>query len=202
MAFHPRQKSATQLDLHGNVDLRQVNLSFNNSERIAAVLVQEGDHVQRTQLVARLDTSRLDRKWPRPRPRRPPSTPWWSGFTMAIGPEEIAQARANVAVGQGRRRQRPPAIFERMTNLQQTSSGRAASQQDMDNAKAGVDAADAKLAVSQKSLELEVAGPRKEDIAQAEAQLQANEAQLAFLRQQLADSPTARPVRCRSSARA
>jgi hypothetical protein len=32
---------ASDLILYGNVDLRQVELPFNNSERIAAVLVQE-----------------------------------------------------------------------------------------------------------------------------------------------------------------
>src|SRR5512138_3566064 len=51
---------STELVLHGNVDLRQVDLAFNNSERIAAVLVQEGDRVRRGQLLARLDTSRLE----------------------------------------------------------------------------------------------------------------------------------------------
>ena len=47
------------LVLFGNVDLRQVALPFNNSERIAVVLVEEGDHVQRGQVLARLDVSRL-----------------------------------------------------------------------------------------------------------------------------------------------
>jgi HlyD family secretion protein len=46
--------------LYRNVDLRQVELAFNNSERIAAVLVQEGDRVQRGQVLARLDGSRLE----------------------------------------------------------------------------------------------------------------------------------------------
>ena len=41
-------------------DLRQVQLAFNNSERIAEVLVQEGDRVKRGQVVARLNTSRLE----------------------------------------------------------------------------------------------------------------------------------------------
>jgi rhamnose transport system ATP-binding protein len=36
-----------RLLLYGNVDLRQVELAFNNSERIAEVLVQEGDRVTR-----------------------------------------------------------------------------------------------------------------------------------------------------------
>src|ERR1700682_3833249 len=38
-----RNPPRRQLVLSGDVDLRQVELAFNNSERIATVLVQEGD---------------------------------------------------------------------------------------------------------------------------------------------------------------
>src|SRR5262245_55976973 len=38
-----RHETARELALHGNVDLRQIALPFNNSERIADVLVQEGE---------------------------------------------------------------------------------------------------------------------------------------------------------------
>src|SRR4029453_7082028 len=55
-----RHKTAQELTLYGNVDLRQVELAFNNSERIADVLVQEGDHVWQGQVLARLDTRRLE----------------------------------------------------------------------------------------------------------------------------------------------
>src|SRR5688572_29772860 len=55
-----REKTPRELALYGNIDLRQVQLSFNNSERIAAVLVQEGDRVQQGQILARLDTRRLE----------------------------------------------------------------------------------------------------------------------------------------------
>jgi HlyD family secretion protein len=61
------------LELYGNVDLRQVDLPFNGSERVAEVLVQEGDRVKRGQVLARLDTSRLIRRAPmsrRPGPMR------------------------------------------------------------------------------------------------------------------------------------
>ena len=51
-------QQAQQLTLYGNVDLRQVDLAFNGNERIAAVLVQEGDVVHKGQVLARLDTSR------------------------------------------------------------------------------------------------------------------------------------------------
>jgi HlyD family secretion protein len=56
-----------------------------------------------------------------------------------------------------------------------------------------LDVASAKLAVNQKALELELAGPRKEDIAQAEADLRADEAQLSLLKQELADAELVAP---------
>jgi HlyD family secretion protein len=52
---------------------------------------------------------------------------------------------------------------------------RAVSQQEFDDAKAVLEVANAKLAVTQKALELSLAGPRKEEVAEAEARLQALE---------------------------
>ena len=66
--------------------------------------------------------------------------------------------------------------------LKTLAANAVVSQQDLDNAKAALDVAEAKLAVNQKALDLAVAGPRQEDIAQAEAELRADEAQAAFLR--------------------
>lgn len=47
------------LTLYGNVDQRQVELAFIDSERIAEVLVQEGKEVQPGEILARLETRRL-----------------------------------------------------------------------------------------------------------------------------------------------
>lgn len=105
-------------------------------------------------------------------------------------PEEIAQARANLESAKA------DAVnariqLERDKRLIATS---AVSQQDLDNARAAWEVAQAKVAVNQKALDLAVAGPRKEDIAQAEAQLRANEARLAFARQQLRDAELFAPI--------
>ena len=64
----------------------------------------------------------------------------------------------------------------------------------MDSAKAALDTAEARLAVNQKALALEVAGPRKEDVAQGEAQLRADQAQLALLEQQFNDADLLAPL--------
>ncbi|MGB5670103.1 MAG: hypothetical protein WBM71_06075, partial [Sedimenticolaceae bacterium] len=42
------------LKLYGNVDIREVRLAFNGSEHVSDILVDEGDHVQPGQPLARL----------------------------------------------------------------------------------------------------------------------------------------------------
>jgi membrane fusion protein PltH len=184
---------ARDLMLYGNVDLRQVALAFNNSERIAAVLVQEGDRVERGQVLARLDGSRLEPQVAQAEARVAARRHAVERLRNGSRPEEIAQARANVASAKADATN-ARGQYERLGTLAHNSAGRGVSQQDLDNAKAALDVAEAKLAVNQKVLDLAIVGARKEDIGQAEAELRADEAQLAFLRQELADVQLVAPV--------
>ena len=184
---------ARDLVLYGNVDLRQVALAFNNSERIAAVLVQEGDRVQRGQVLARLDSSRLEPQVAQAEARVAARRHAVERLRNGSRPEEIAQARANVASAKADATN-ARGQYERLETLAHNSAGRGVSQQDLDNAKAALDVAEAKLAVNQKVLDLAIVGARKEDIGQAEAELRADEAQLAFLRQELADIQLVAPI--------
>src|SRR2546422_837125 len=79
-------------------------------------------------------------------------------------------------------------------DLRQVDLAFNGTEMDFDNAKAALDMAAARVKLNQSALDLTLAGPRKEDIAQAEAQLRGNEAQLSYLRQQLADAALAAPV--------
>src|SRR6266404_4674157 len=188
-----REEAARQLVLYGNIDLRQIQLAFNNSERIAVVLVQEGDHVQQGQMLARLDTSRLEPQVAQAVAQAAAQCQVVTRLRNGSRPEEIAQARANVDSAKAdafNARQQ----YERVKSAAEMSAGRAVRQQDVDSAKAALQVAEAKLVVNQRALELAVIGPRKEDIAQNEAQLRANEAQLAFLRQQLIDAQLLAPI--------
>src|SRR2546425_1573408 len=112
------RESATQtLALHGNVDLRQVELPFNNSERIAAVLVQEGDRVRRGQVLARLDTSRLGPQVAQAEAQAAAQRQIVARLHNGSRPEEIAQAEAQAAaqrqgVVRGRNRSRPEEIAQ------------------------------------------------------------------------------------------
>jgi HlyD family secretion protein len=188
-----RESASGELIAYGNVDLRQVQLSFNNSERIAAVLVQEGDRVRKGQLVARLDTRRLEPQVAQAEAQAAAQRQVVQRLRNGSRPEEIAQARANVESAKAdsvNARQQ----YERIKSAAEMSAGRAVRQQDVDTAKAALQVAEAKLAVNERALDLAVIGPRKEDIAEAEARLRANEAQLALLRQQLKDAELLAPV--------
>lgn len=191
--FHYRKAPDNQLVLYGNIDLRQVELPFNDSERIAAVLVQEGDHVRRGQVLARLHTRRLQPQVAQAEAQVAAQAQIVQRLHNGSRPEEIAQARANLdsikADAQNAHRQ-----YERARRLSEQSSGGAISQQDLDNARFASETAGTKTTASQKALDLLIAGPRKEEILEAEARLRGQEAQLAFLRQQLADAQLVAPM--------
>lgn len=188
-----RHADRGELLLYGNVDLRQIDLPFNDSERIAEVSAQEGDHVRAGQVLARLETSRLRPQVAKAEAEGAAQQQVLERLQHGNRPEEIAQARANVATAQAAADD-ASAQYQRLSALSERSNGRAVSRQDLDSAKASLDSAQAKLQLNQKALALEVAGPRKEDIAQAQAQLRSDEAQLALLQQQLRDAELLAPV--------
>src|SRR5271157_5840971 len=222
--FTRAERAPKPLALYGNVDLRQVQLAFNNSERISAVVAQEGDRVRRGQVLARLDQSRLEPQVAQAAAQVAAQRQVVERLHNGSRPEEIAQARANVTAAQAgvvnarRRYQRLKSLSA--VRLPDQSQVQAVSQEELDAARAALDEAVAKLTVNQKALELALAGPRqeeiaesearlalnrkalelalagprKEDIAQAEAQLRGNEAQLASLKQQLADTQLMAPA--------
>ncbi|HEX4071179.1 MAG TPA: efflux RND transporter periplasmic adaptor subunit [Planctomycetaceae bacterium] len=191
--FNYRKSPSNELALYGNVDLRQVELPFNDNERIADVHVQEGDHVKRGQVLAELDTGRLLPQVNQARAQVAAQRQVVERLHNGSRPEEIAQARANVAStaadASNAHRQ-----YDRLRKISQQSSGQAVSKEDLDNAQAAAEVADAKQAANQQALELAILGPRKEEVAENEARLQAQEAQLAFLCRQLTDAQLKAPM--------
>lgn len=187
-----REHDQSVLRLYGNIDLRQVSLAFNNSERIVEVLAQEGDRVQQGQVLARLDTSRLLPRVAEAAAQADAQKQVVERMHNGSRPEEIAQARANLDAASAdaayARLQ-----YDRLKLLAGDSSGRAVSKQDLDSSRSAMSSAEARVMLNKKALDLALIGPRKEDIAQAEAQLRSYEAQLAYLRQQIKDAELPAP---------
>jgi len=177
------------LMLYGNIDFRQASIPFNGSERIAEVLVEEGALVKQGQVLARLDTSRLRPQLAQTEAAVASQKAVVERLLNGSRKEEIAQARANVEAAKADA-EKAKAQYERRKMLKASA---AVSQEDVDQAKAAIDMAIARVAVEENALKLALIGPRQEDIAQAKAQLQGYEAQLALLRQQVADAELRAP---------
>ncbi len=186
-------KPATEIVLYGNIDLRQVELAFNGSERVTAVLASEGDRVMPGQVMARLDTSRLTPEAAQAAAQVAAQQQVLTKLKHGNRPEEIDQARANVASAAADAKD-TMAKYDRLAALSQSSAGRALSRQDLDDARSAAAMASAKLAVNQQTLRLELIGPRREDIGQAAAQLQGFHAQLALLQSELGDAVLTAPM--------
>lgn len=191
--WRSREPATADLTLYGNVDVRQVSLAFNGSERVAEMRVSEGDLVQPEQVLAVLDTTTLKLRIAQAQAQSAVQAQALLRLKSGNRPEEVAQARANVAAAQA---DADNAVrqFERLQAISQGTSGRAVSQQELDAGRAGQDVAQAQLERARKSLDLAVAGPRVEDIDQAEAQLKAAQAELALMQHQLSEAELKAPV--------
>eukprot|EP01034_Spumella_vulgaris_P034092 gene34092-42039_t len=82
------------LVLYGNVDVRQVSLAFNGSERIASLAVQEGDQVRPGQVVGKLDTTTLELRIAESRAQANALEQTLARLRAGNRPQEVGQARA------------------------------------------------------------------------------------------------------------
>ncbi len=203
MAWHLLQPDGTVSDavvLYGNVDQRQVDLAFIDAERIAEVVVEEGETVRPRQVVARLETRRLRDRIAESEASVAAATAALERLRNGTRPEEIDQARSAVAAAEAEAAYAQQQ-FQRYSGIWQHSRGVAVSVQDVDAARSQHTVAQARLVQAQKALVLAEIGPRREDIVEASAVLQARQRTLELLRNQLGDaelkSPAAAVVRAR-----
>lgn len=186
----PEVKDANRLVLYGNVDIRETDLAFNNSEHIDRVLVQEGDQVRKGQLVATLHRERLEAEVAVAEARVAAQRAAVARLEVGSRPEEVHQARANVAAARSRLSD-AQITFERTRDL---SEKKLISRQALDDAQTNFDTARADLEVARQALALAVEGPRAEDIEEARALLKASEAQLVLAQEVLKDTELYAPA--------
>lgn len=165
------------LKIYGAVDIRDADLAFTEQERIAQVLVEEGDRVEAGQVLARLKTDRIEAQIHEVRARIAAQQEVVKRLQTGNRPQEIEQARAQVAAAEAER-QNTQRNFDR---LLKTSGSGATSQQALDDARSRFDVARAKFDAAEKALSLAIEGPRQEEIAAARKQLEALEAGLSLL---------------------
>ena len=184
------QPRSDVLVLHGNVDIRQVELAFNAAGRIDRVLVHEGDRVEKGRLLATLDTQRLERTVQLAQAQVAAQREVVARLRAGSRPEEISKAQADAETARVEARN-AARTAERLKAL---AAQHFIPQQQADDARAVADAADARVRSAEEALRLVVLGPRKEDIASAEATLGANQAALAIARRDLAEASLYAPA--------
>lgn len=187
------RSSTTALSYNGTVDVRQVSLAFNGADRIAEVLVQEGDKVDAGQVLAKLDITTLALQVAQAKAQAAVQEQNAKRLTNGSRPEEIAQAKANVSAAAADATQASQQL-QRLQNVHNSTNQQAVSKLEIESAQARARAANAKLDAAQQAARLVNTGPRVEDKAAAQAQFQAAQAQYALLQQRINDAELKAPV--------
>jgi HlyD family secretion protein len=184
LKVRPQEHDPNELIVYGNVDVRQVELAINGNERIAELLVEEGDRVSKGQLLAKLQTERLEYAVARANALVEMQEQVVLRLETGSRPEEISKLRADVeaaeAVAEDVRRR-----YERKADLLKDNVG---TEQELEDSKAAHESAAAEVKAAKALLDLALLGPRQEDKDEAKALLKRYEAELAQAQHDLDDA--------------
>lgn len=167
--------------VYGNVDIRQVSLAFDASGRVMELHAEEGDSVKAGDLLAVLDTRTLALQAEQASAQIEVQQQNLLRLRNGSRPEEIEQARSRLVAAEADAK-RANQDLQRASGL---ALGQAISKQDLDRLKSVAQVAAAKREESKDALQLAELGSRAEDVAGAEAQLKASQANLALLQHQI-----------------
>ena len=169
-----RELPPANIVLYGNIDIREADLAFNVSGRIESMLAEEGDAVETGQLIATLEADIYQAEVEAAKARVNAQRAVLDRLLAGNRPEEIKGARANVRAIEAD-------LEDARASLRRTeklASDKFAPLQKLDEDRARVKNLEARLKAAEQQLSLAIQGPRDEDIAEARAQIKADEAQL------------------------
>ena len=175
--------------MHGNVDIREVELAFDGSERIVSLAAKEGQRVKAGDLLGTLDTEGLRADTDQAIANLEAQEQDLARLVAGSRTEEIRKAGADVVAADAELTN----ARLRLTRARELVSRQLAAQAQLDDAKAAADAAQARLNALKAQRDLVLAGPRKEEIAAARARRDAARATLALARRQLANAELRAP---------
>ncbi len=184
--------SEDALKLYGNVDIRQVSLAFENSERIVALHAEEGDKVRAGQVLAELDTRTLRLRIETARARIGVQEQVLLRLRNGTRPQEVDQSRARLQAAQAEAELARLELV-RLQRIAGGTDGKGVSRQSLDAAAARLKVARAEVENQRKAWQLADIGPRDEDIAQAQAELEVARADLRLLEYYLSQAQLKAP---------
>ncbi len=179
---HAEDKDHLVLD--GNVDIRQISLAFDGNGRVLQLRAEEGDQVKAGQVLGLLDTRTLALQAAQAQAQIDVQQQNLLRLQHGSRPQELAQARSRLAAAQASAAKAAQDLA-RLQDIAARTQGHGVSPQDLDSARSNAQVTRAQADEQQQSLRLTELGPREEEIAGAEAQLKASQAQLAILRHQI-----------------
>lgn len=163
----PDRSAGDSLTVYGNIDVRLVNLSFDASGRIVRMAATEGASVKAGEVIARLDTRRLELALAGARAKVATQREVVGELEAGTRPEEIHKLQAELAAA----RTQAANLARSYKRLRDLEKKNLASSQQSEDADTAAKAAADNVRSLEASLELALAGPRKEEIAAARATL-------------------------------
>ena len=185
-----KKNENADIALYGTIDIREVQLAFQDGGKIKAVSVEEGAKVSKGQPLAALDPERFALDVERLKAEVMAQQQNVLRLREGNRSQEIERAKAMVVEAQAAA-QDADTVYARKKSL--LISNRIA-QQEVDSARSKMEASQAALQAAKETLSLTVEGPRKEDIEAAEASLAASKAALALAEQRLNDTQLLAPA--------
>lgn len=185
----PEPVHPDQLELFGNVDIRQVDLSFRVAGRLEQVLVDEGDAVSAGDTVATLEEADFTDAVGFAEAQLAAQQATLDALLAGSRPEEIAQAEADVEQARAALRFAQSTLDRQATLAERDFTPF----QVLDEAQMQVDLARTRLQAALATLALVESGPREEEIRAARAQRDALAVSLELARRRLADTALIAP---------
>jgi HlyD family secretion protein len=201
---HRAPADPNRLQLSGTIEVTQVALAFKIPGRLQERVVDEGDIVTAGQVVARLDAVDQDVLVARAAAEADYAKAFLAKLESGSRPEEVAEARAGLQQTRAAAKateSRLKLAGEDLERYRDLLAQDVISQQKFDQLQSTYDTAinasqeaTARIRSAKARLDLVLAGPRKEEIEQARAQVAVTVQALALARQQLADTRLLAPV--------
>ena len=183
-------EDTNQITLYGNVDIREVQLAFNGSEHIAEIYVEEGEKVKKGQLLAILHSEILKAQQKEAQAQLDAQQQMLAKLLAGSRIEEIDKVKAELNAVLARSKANTSS-YERLRLLLKK---KVVTADQVDQAKALMDASMAEVEAVKQALNLLNAGARKEDIAFAQAILAAKSAGVELINQRLEDAKLYAPA--------
>ena len=164
--------------LYGNVDIKQVSLSFNANGRIGKMYVKEGESVKKDQILAEIDPATLIFDIEKNKAKVEVYRNTVLKLKNGLRPEERNQKQSKLDSTKAEL-ENAKVQLSRLENAYTTSDGQSVSKQELDNAKLALKLATAHFKEANEDYKLAIIGSRSEDIAEAEAELKIVKEELA-----------------------